>query len=84
MSLVQIMVRRKHGGFFSFGMPLFVVWLFFLPAGLLVLPLILVACVAQRMNPWRTVSACWRVLAALRGTDVEFEVGNRCVMVEIA
>jgi hypothetical protein len=50
----------------------------------LVLPLILVACVAQRMNPWRTVSACWRVLAALRGTDVEFEVGNRCVMVEIA
>ncbi len=36
MSLVEIVVRRKpSGGQFVFGMPLFVVWLFLVPVGIL-------------------------------------------------
>lgn len=48
--------------------PLFAVWLLLLPFCLLLLPLFLIACRANRIPAIRALAATWAVLSGLRGT----------------
>jgi len=85
MSVFQIMIRKKPaGGTTYFGFPLFIVWLLLLPLGLVLLPFVLIACLAAQINPLRAFAAFWRIFAALRGTHVEIEDDFRTFVLHIA
>jgi hypothetical protein len=63
--------------------PLFLIWLLLLPFLLLLLPLAMVACLIVRINPFRTLTALWQVIAGLRGTNIEVKDGNAALVVRI-
>ena len=51
--------------------PLFLLWLLLLPLCLLLLPVFVWACRAQRVPAGRTLAAGWGLLRGLRGTQAE-------------
>jgi hypothetical protein len=73
-----------HGGpRFRIWLPLFLLWVLLLPIVLLLAPLIAIACLVVRMNPFEAFLVIWRVLGALRGTDVEVDNYSDAVTVRI-
>src|SRR5947209_8382479 len=46
----------------------FVMWLLLLPFAVVLLPVFVIACLAARLPPVRTLSALWGVASALGGT----------------
>ncbi|MBZ5611170.1 MAG: hypothetical protein LAP38_23150 [Acidobacteriia bacterium] len=85
MSVFQIEVRKKRsGGGFFFGIPLFAVWLFLVPLGILCLPFILIASVAGAINPFPAMSALCRILTSLKGTHIELDDDRRTLVLRIA
>jgi hypothetical protein len=69
VAVVSVPDRRSH--MFRLWIPLFLVWLLVLPLGLLLLPVVFVAGLVCRVNPFRAVSALWQLLSALQDTNVE-------------
>jgi hypothetical protein len=67
----------------KFWIPLFLVWLLLLPVALLLLPLFFVACLVVRVNPFRALSIFYRIITALKGTDVAVDDGHYSVLVHI-
>jgi hypothetical protein len=63
--------------------PLFLIWLLLLPFVLLLLPLAMLACLVVQVNPVRSLSVFWQVLAGLRGTYINVNDGNAAVAVRI-
>ena len=68
---------------FLVGIPFFLLVALALPVLLLLAPVVFVACLAVRANPWDVFPALWRVLTALRGTHVEVAGDDRSVLVHI-
>jgi len=66
------------------GIPFFLLVAFVLPLLLLLAPVVLVACLAVRVDPFVVFPALWRVLTALRGTHVEVAGRDRSVLVHIS
>ena len=58
-----------HG--FRLAIPFLLLWVLVLPVLLLVVPLLFVACLFARMNPFKTIGVLFRILAAVKGTQVE-------------
>ena len=81
--LARIRVARDTGWALRLWVPLFVLWIIALPFVLIGLPFAIVACWAQRLNPWRTIAACWLLFAGMRGTHVEASDGRDSVLVSI-
>jgi hypothetical protein len=50
--------------------PLVIVWLLLLPFAIVLLPLFVIACLAVRMRPLRTLAVLWGVFSALNDLDV--------------
>lgn len=63
--------RNQRG--FHMWIPLFLVWLLLLPFALLMLPLIFIGCLVFAVNPFRAIAAFWRLVAALKGTNIEVD-----------
>jgi len=61
--------------------PLFLVWLLLLPFVLLLSPLLFIACLAVRVNPFRAFAVFWRIVSDLRGTNVQVQDGDCSVSV---
>lgn len=72
---------RPHG--VPIWIPLFLVWLLLLPLVLLASPLIFIACLAVRVNPFRAFSVVWKIVSELRGTNVQIEDADCSVLVSI-
>ena len=66
------MLRSKASNFVYAGL-----------VALLLAPLIAIACLVVRVNPIETFTVIWRVLGALRGTNVEFDSYSDAVTVRI-
>jgi hypothetical protein len=74
ISMFHVVVHRKRsGGQFIFGAPMFAMWLVLAPLGLVLLPFFLLACLICGINPLTPISAFCLLLAAVKGTQVEFE-----------
>lgn len=71
-----VSVRGKQSRTFRLWIPLLLVWLVLVPVAVLLSPLIFVASLACRVNPFRGVAALWQILNALNHTEVE--VGHGC------
>jgi uncharacterized membrane protein SpoIIM required for sporulation len=79
VAVVSVPDRRSHT--FRLWIPLFLVWLLVLPLGLLLLPVVFIAGLVCRANPFRAVSVLWQLLSALKDTNVE--VARRSASVSI-
>jgi len=53
--------------------PLLLVWVLLLPFILLFAPLVFVACLVAKVDPFRGVSVYWEVFNSLRGLRVEVD-----------
>ncbi len=85
IATLEVVVHRKRtGGRLIFGAPLFLVWLALAPIGLLALPIIVLGNLLCANNPFPGIAACFRMLAALEGTEVEFEDQRHALEVRVA
>jgi hypothetical protein len=66
---VRVGDYRVHG--FRLSIPFLLLWALMLPLLLFVVPILFVAAICVRLNPFTAVAALFGVLAALRGTQVE-------------
>ena len=64
-------------------LPLFLVWLLFLPFLLLALPFVLLFALAGPARTWRGVRAFLAVLCAVHGTRVEMSAPHRSLLVHV-
>jgi len=77
-------VRIHAGGArIGFWTPLFLVWMLLLPLAILLSPLLIVMCLAMRLNPVRAAGALAGVLCGLSGARVEVESPGATVLVRI-
>ena len=81
--LAWVSIRRPDGPCFRLWLPLFLLWLLLLPLVLLLAPLIAIALMVVGLNPVEAFLVIWRVLEALRGTNVEFDSYSDAVTVRI-
>jgi uncharacterized membrane protein len=70
-----VSLRNHESRTFRLWIPLVLVWLLFLPLGILLSPLIFIACLICRVNPFRGVAVLWQIVWALN--DTQFEVEHR-------
>lgn len=68
---------------FVMTIPLWLAELFILPAALLASPLIFLVCLVGRVNPFRTLTFLGRLMAALKGTQIDLETPDRSVSIEV-
>ena len=76
-----VSLRGRQSRTFRIWVPLILVWLLLLPLGVLLSPLIVIACLLCRMNPFRVFAVGWQILCALH--DADFEVEHRSAGVSI-
>jgi len=62
-------LRRR----FHLWIPFLLVWVLLLPFILLLAPLVFVACLVAKVNPFRGVSVYWEVFNSLRGLRVDVD-----------
>jgi hypothetical protein len=70
-----VSLRNHESRTFRLWIPLVLVWLLLLPLGILLSPLIFIACLFCRVNPFRGVAVLWQIVWALH--DTQFEVEHR-------
>jgi len=68
-----VSLRNQESRTFRLWIPLLLIWLLLLPLGILLSPIIFIACLACRINPFRGVGLTWQVLSALTDTSIEVE-----------
>lgn len=68
-ALIAVRPRRR----FRLWIPLLLVWVLLLPFVLLLAPLLFVACLVVKVDPFRGVAVYWQVFNSLRGLRVEAE-----------
>jgi len=78
---VRIGDCRVHG--FRLSIPFLLLWVLMLPLLVLIVPVLFVAAICARLNPFTAVGALLRVLAALRGTQVEVVNESMSLLVNI-
>jgi len=70
-----------HG--FKLSIPFLLLWVLLLPLLVLVIPLLFIAFLCARVNPFKGVGAILRMLAALKGTRIDVENDYFSVLVNI-
>jgi uncharacterized membrane protein len=71
-----VSLRGKESRTFRLWVPLFLVWLLLMPLAILLAPVIFIASLACRVNPFCGFVAIWQILSALRKTVCEVEQGS--------
>jgi uncharacterized membrane protein len=70
-----VSLRDQQSRTFRLWIPLFLIWLIVFPVAMLLSPIIFLACLICRMNPFPGVAVMWQILIAL--TDTRLEVEHR-------
>jgi len=68
-----VSLRNQESRTFRLWIPLFLIWLILLPVAVLLSPLIFLACLICRVNPFRGVAVMWQILSALADTELAVE-----------
>jgi hypothetical protein len=66
---------------FPLWIPIILVWLLLLPFVLLLAPMVFLACLALRVNPFRGVAVYWQLFDALRGLRIQ--VDDPCAPISV-
>jgi uncharacterized membrane protein len=70
-----VSLRNQESRTFRLWIPVVLVWLLLLPLDILLSPIIFIACLVCRVNPFRGVAVMWQILNAL--TDSQLDVEHR-------
>jgi hypothetical protein len=76
-------IEPRHGRRIRLWLPLFLVWLLLVVLGLLLSPLILIACLIARLNPLATIWNLIGVFVALAGVNIEITSPDATVLVRV-
>lgn len=68
-----VRLRNQDSRTFRLWIPLFLIWILLLPLAVLLSPVVFVACLVCRVNPFRGVAVMWQILNALTDTNIEVE-----------
>jgi len=71
-----VSLRNQESLTFRLWIPVFLMWLFLVPLGILLSPFIFFGFLICRVNPFRGVAVLWQILTAL--SDTQLEVEHRC------
>lgn len=78
-----VSVRPQHGRPIRLWLPVFLVWLLLVVLGIILSPLIVIACLIARLNPFLTVWRLIGVFVAMAGTDIEVQAPDAHVVVRM-
>jgi hypothetical protein len=78
-----VQVHPSHGRRIRLWLPLFLVWLLLVVLGLVLSPLILIACLIARLNPFAAIWGLIGVFVAMAGTDIEVEAPEATIIVRV-
>jgi hypothetical protein len=81
--VVDVRVRTKSRKTFRLWIPLLPRLLLLSPLVVLFLVVLVIACVATRVNPVRAVWTGWRLLWSLGGTRIEIDHGRTGALVHL-
>ncbi len=81
--MARVVIDQPGGRPIRLWLPLFLVWLLLVVLGVILSPLIIIACLIARLNPFTTVWALIRVFCALAGTHVEVQAPDAVVLVQV-
>jgi hypothetical protein len=70
-SIALIQFENPYRTRFWLPVPLFLLWLLALLLSPLLLLVLLVACLAFSLNPFRVIGVVWGIVSALRGTSIQ-------------
>jgi hypothetical protein len=82
-TLALVQVQNPHWRGFRCWVPLIMLWLPLLLLSPLILLVLLVACLAGRVNPLRAIATFWGILWSLPGTHVHVRSQQNQVLVRI-
>jgi hypothetical protein len=68
-----VSLRNEDSRTFRFWIPLCLIWILLLPVAVLLSPLIFVACLFCRVNPFLAFGLIWQILCAMGKTGFELE-----------
>jgi hypothetical protein len=68
-----VSLRNRESRTFRLWVPLILVWLVIVPLMVLLSPLIVVASLICRINPFQGFAVVWQILSALRETEFDFD-----------
>jgi len=81
--IAVVQVQPRNGRRIRLWLPLFLVWLLLVVLGLLLSPLILIACLIVRLNPFLTVWGLIGVFVSMAGTHIEVRAPDATVLVRV-
>jgi hypothetical protein len=82
-NVALIRIQSPHGTTIPLWIPLILLWIPLLLLSPLILLVIIVACLAGKVNPWRAIAAFWAILCSLPGTHVQVSAKEANVLVRI-
>jgi hypothetical protein len=82
-NLAVLEIQAPHWHMPRLWLPLFLLWIPAIVLAPLMFLLLLAACFAFRISPWRTIAVFWRLLCSLPGTDVRVTADGTHVFVKI-
>ena len=81
--IAVVQIEPRHGRRIRLWLPLFLVWLLLVMLGLLLSPLILIACLIARLNPFQVIWNLVRVFVAMAGTHIEVRSLDALILVRV-
>jgi hypothetical protein len=74
--VAMVSLRGKESRTIRLWVPLFLVWLLLIPLTIVLSPLIFIALLVCRVNPFRGFATMWQLLSAMSHTECEVEHGS--------
>jgi hypothetical protein len=81
--IAVVRIEPRHGRRIRLWLPLFLVWLLLVVLGLVLSPLILLACLIARLNPFQAIWGLVGVFVAMAGTHIEVQSPEAVVLVRV-
>ena len=81
--MAHVVVEPEHGRPIRLWLPLFLVWLLLVVLGLILSPLILLACLIARLNPFQAIWGLVSVFVAMAGTHIEVQSPDAMILVRV-
>ena len=82
-NIAIVHVSNPHWRGIHLWLPLFLLWIPLVLLSPLIFLVVLAACLAGRVNPWRAIAAFWAISCSLPGTHVHVSAHGNQVMVRI-
>jgi len=81
--IATVRIKPRRGRSIRLWLPLFLIWFLLVVLGVLLSPIIVIACLIAGLNPFTAVWGLIRVFLALAGTEIEIQAPDALVLVRV-